>query len=347
MKGPFAPGALVYGEGGDVFLVLRLLGQGSSAFVYEADDLRSGARVALKFLRAEADSGRLHRERAALRTLRHPNVVRLHSFGTTQGPLRISYLATELLTGASLRTVLDAQGALGIDRALDHGADLFAALAAAQAVSIAHRDVRPENAFVERLGPHDHRLVLHDFGLVCPAHGRLPTAQGIVGDPRYAAPEILYGGPPSFRSDLYAAGLVLFEMITGGHALAPRSDDWRLTHASVQPAQLDLLVPRAPPELVALVASLLAKDARHRPASAAACAEILRALRSELPPDASANATFEDGVDSVLRHIAGPTSEESTQIDPPTESLLVRSSEADDTAECAPPSSSSWPISSR
>jgi serine/threonine protein kinase len=328
MSGSLAPGALVHGDGHDVFLVRH-----------------SGARVALKLLRDDVPSERLRRERAALRDLRHRNIVRLHSFGMTRGHPPMPYLATELLKGASLRVVLNQERRLGVDRALDYGADLFAALAAAQEIQIAHRDLRPENAFIDRAQPTIHRLVVHDFGLVCPAHGRLPTAQGIIGDPRYAAPEVLYGGPPSFRSDLYAAGVMLFEMVTGDHPLGRPSGDWRTTHGSVEPTALDAIEPYAPAELVALVASLLAKDARQRPRSAAECVDIFRALRST--PVANANTTLEDGVDSFLRQIAGPAPAESTQVDPPTPSLLARASGADDTAPCAPPApSSSWRLPS-
>ncbi len=338
MSWPYPLGAVVHGEADDVFVLIRRLGEGSSAFVYEADDLRRGVRVALKLQRVGAPPTRLRRERAALCELFHPNIVRLHAFGMTRDARRIPYLATTLLAGASLRAVLTEQGALGLERAVDYGIDLFDALAAAQEIHIAHRDVRPENAFVERVAPRVHRLVLHDFGLVCPAVGRV-TAQGAIGDLRYAAPEILHGGAPSFRSDLYAAGLVLFEMLTGNHALASHSDNWWATHASVRPPALEALVPDAPRILAALVASLLAKSARDRPESASACSQTLRDARDELHAT-TANPTFEDGVDSLLRHLGGPAADEVTQVEPPRPSLLQRASAPSDT-DLEPPSSRS------
>ncbi len=272
MKCPYEVGAVLRGSaGGGVYRLVRRVGDGASAFVFEADD-GQGERVALKLLRQGASPARMQRECRALQGLRHPCIVRLVDFGITDAPHRLPYLVMPLLGGAPLRAVLDRQGALGLERGIDHGIELFAALAHAHRGGIVHRDVRPENVFLERSAPRVHRLVLLDFDLAY-VPSRLPTAQGLTGDPRYAAPELLYGGTPSFASDLYAAGLVLFEMWTGAHALAVSSNDWRSTHSFIAPPALGAVLPGASPALARLTAALLAKHARERPSSAESCAE--------------------------------------------------------------------------
>jgi len=340
MKCPYDVGAIVHaGDLGETYRLVRRLGDGASAFVYEAEDFTRGRRVALKLLRPGASPARMKREWRALQTLRHPGIVRLLSFGFTRDAHRIPYLAMPVLGGAPLRTVVDGQRALGLERGVDHGIELFDALAHAHRAGIVHRDLRPENLFLERTAPLVHRLVLLDFGLAYAARARVPTAQAMTGHPRYAAPELFYSGAPTFATDLYAAGLVVFEMLTGTHALGATSDEWRLTHSVALPPPLEAVLPRAPPALAALQASLLAKHARDRPPSAEICAQTLRSIREALPVAGNVDPTNEDGVDSVLRRIAGAAADEITQVDAPPVSLLRQASLPDDT-EVDPPSSS-------
>jgi eukaryotic-like serine/threonine-protein kinase len=323
-------------EPGETYRVLRRLAEGASAFVFEAYDPRHRRRVALKILRQPLSAETMERQGRALKALAHPGVVRVLSFGLTADRYGTPYFVLPLLSGAPLRTVLDDHGAFGLERSVDYACELFHALAYAHARGILHRDVRPENIFLERLAPVVHRVVLLDFGesperatLVSPLPDR-------GGHPAYSAPELFYGHEPSVASDLYAAGLVLFEMLTGVHAFGAESRDWAYTHYFSVPPALESLLPVAPPALWTLVTSLLAKPVRLRPSSAEACAQALSAIKEELLVPSPCSTT-EDEVDAVLRRIAGPRPDEDTQLDPPPPSLLRRASGPDDTDERPPP----------
>ena len=347
MRCPYDVGAIVHTKkSGDSYQLLCRLGDGASAFVFEAAHLRTGERVALKLLRQSVSAPRMERECVPLQALAHSSIVRLLDFGFTRDDHQMPYVVMPLLRGAPLRTVLDGQPPLGVERAVDYGSELFAALAHAHAARLLHGDVRPANIFVERLAPLVHGVVLMDFALPSTLGEDFPPTRRAMGDPRYAAPELFYGHAPSIATDLYAAGLVLFEMVTGTHALGAASHDWGYTHYFAPAPPLLALEPAAPAALVALLASLLAKQPRERPSSAGACVEALSAIQRDLLVPGH-NPTTEDGVDSMLKRIAGPDSGEITEVDPPPPSLLREASDADDTDECAPPTSSSWPISTR
>lgn len=334
-------GALVRsGHGSDIYRLVRRLGDGASASVFEAVDLRRGHSVALKLLRRGAPPAPLRRECAALQALVHPNIVRLLSFGFT--PEGVAYLVMPLLKGTQLRVVLDQQGPLGLERSLDCATELFAGLAVAHAAGILHGDLRPDNLLLERLAPRVHRLVLLDFGLSCSTEAATAATRQPIGDPRYAAPELFFGRHRSFATDLYAAGLVLFEMITGKHPLEAEGDDWTFTHSFVRPAPLGAVAPGTPAALEVLQASLLAKDPRERPASADECAQAIGAIQQRLL-SGEIYPTTEDVVDSLLRRVAGPDPEEDTQVQPPPPSLLREASGSDDTDQSGPPSSCRGP----
>ncbi|MGH7294549.1 MAG: serine/threonine-protein kinase [Polyangiaceae bacterium] len=347
MTCPYDVGAIVRaGYQGHIFRLDRRIADGASAFVFEALDLRSKERVAIKLLRQGVSPDHMERECSALQAIVHPGVVRLVSFGFTRDPIHTPYIVMPLLKGSPLRTMLDGHGAFPLERSVDYAVEMFYALARAHAAGVLHRDLRPSNVFLERIAPVVHRVVLLDFGLSAETVARLSSVPGLVGHPAYAAPELFYGHKHSVATDLYAAGLVLFEMLTGTHALGTPSQEWaRVHYFSIAPS-LTSLVPDAPPALADLLDSLLSKVVRLRPASAEACAQALAAIQEDLlvPQPGS---TVEDGVDSLLRSIAGPDSTEDTQVDPPPPSLLRRSGDADDTDKRPPPSSCNFPVSSR
>jgi eukaryotic-like serine/threonine-protein kinase len=351
MTCPYDLGAIVpAGRQGHHYRLVRRLGDGASAFVFEADRLSAkkrgpNERVALKLFRQTISSDELETACDALQAIAHPGIVRVLSFGFTRDSLRLPYVVMPLLRGGSMRTTLDGHGAFTLARSIDYAIEIFAALERAHAAQLLHRDLRPSNIFLERIAPLVHRVVLLDFGLLPESVSCVPPAQGLLGHPAYAAPELFYGKPHSVSTEIYAAGLVFYEMLTGTHALGSTSHDWAYTHYfSIAPA-LDSLLPAAPPALVDFVASVLAKVVRLRPPSAKACALALSAIQEELLVP-SPNSTSEDGVDSLLRRLAGPASDEDTQIEGPPSHLLRQTSNADDTDECPPPSSCNWPISS-
>jgi serine/threonine-protein kinase len=320
MSWPYAVGSVVHaGADGDIYRLVRCLGESPSAVVYHAEDLRGRCpEVALKLLRRDLATTAVRREWRTLAALRHPNIVRLLSFGTTRDGHRIPYLAMPLLRGASLRDTLAYSGTLGLWRSVEHAIELADALTEAHRRKIVHRDLRPENLFLTRPEPRIQVLVVLDFGLACFAGVRSQLTQALVGHPRYAAPELFEDARPSPAADVFAAGLVLREMLTG----------------SAIPAPLELR--GAPPPLVSLIASVVAESAKQRP-SAPQLAQALREIQRALP--VNANTTEEDPIDSVLRQIAGPDSDEVTQDHPPPSSLLRHAGLAEDDTDVDPPSS--------
>ena len=331
----------VVAAGAQSYKLVRRLGDGTFGTVYEALDLLLKRGVAIKLLRPHlgADfASRMRREWETLARLRHPNIVQVLSAGFTTDR-GVPFLTMPLLTGAPLRAVLKESGALPFDRALDLGVELFSALGEAHRERVVHRDVKPENILLERASPRMITLKLLDFGLVCSSSSRTATAQGLRGTPQYAAPELFYGDPPSPKSDLYSAGIVLFEMLTGIHPLTSASRNWRRLHSQSRPMSLEDLMLDPPAALADLQARLLSKLPHDRPVSATGCAAQLQAVIDAGMPNK--NTTDEDAVDSKLRGLAGPASDEITQPDPPSFALLHEAGLTHDTDVDPPPSSES------
>ncbi|HEX7841231.1 MAG TPA: serine/threonine-protein kinase, partial [Kofleriaceae bacterium] len=204
----------------DRYKVIAAMASGSMGVVYKAERVPVGKLVAIKFLHAPFanDSeflARFERETRVMSKLAHPNCVSVVDFGVWDGA---PYLVMEYVSGTTLRALID-QGALPLPRALALIRQIAAGLAHAHAQGVVHRDVKPANIMVsEEIGTGDHVRIL-DFGLarLRGAPGRDATqANVVVGTPNYMAPEqTVGGGLIDARTDIYAAGVVLFEMITG------------------------------------------------------------------------------------------------------------------------------------
>jgi Tol biopolymer transport system component/predicted Ser/Thr protein kinase len=191
------------------YRIEALLGAGGMGQVYRARDTRLDRQVAIKTSREEFDS-RFEREARTIAQLNHPHICTLHDVGP-------DYLVMELVEGESLSDRLK-HGPLPLPLVLKFGAQMADALAAAHAKGIVHRDLKPHNVMIARSG-----VKVLDFGLAkaMPQHDETASmTQGIVGTPAYMAPEQRAGQPADARSDIYALGLVLAEMITG-RRLAP------------------------------------------------------------------------------------------------------------------------------
>jgi Protein kinase domain len=264
----FAPGELF----AERYRIVALLGRGGMGEVYRADDLRLGQTVALKFLPAAltGDPDRLERFYAEVRLARevsHPNVCRVYDVGEAGGR---SYLAMEYVDGEDLASLLRRIGRLPEDKAVEVARQLCAGLAAVHDRGVLHRDLKPANVMLDGHG----RVRLTDFGLAAAA----AEAKGsdLSGTPQYMAPEQFALRPPTVRSDLYALGLVLYELFTGKPAVAGATlEELRRRHQQDPPTPPSRVRPDLDPAVERVILRCLEKEPQGRPASALAVAAAL------------------------------------------------------------------------
>ncbi len=273
------------------YLVRERLGEGGDATVYRAEDRHLRRTVAIKFLRPElrADPtfvARFEREARSAAQLNHPHIVPVYDYGEAAGTY---YLVMEYLAGGDLRARLR-QGALPLAVALRLAAEVAEALGAAHALGIVHRDIKPANIL---LTDDDHAKVT-DFGiakiLAVPA---LTATAALLGTPHYHAPEQASGDPITPATDVYALGVVLFEMLAGQRPFEGESFvQVAMQHLHVPPPALEALNPAVPPAVAALVARALAKDPAARFTDGAAFAAALwEQVRAVTAPAAFTAAT--------------------------------------------------------
>jgi len=264
--GRFVPGTLLL----DRYRILGLLGRGGMGEVYRADDLKLGQTVALKFLPPDLarDPGRLarfHNEVRLARQVSHPNVCRVYDLGESGGQ---PFLSMEYIDGEDLSTLLRRIGRLPADKATEVGRQVCAGLAAAHERGVVHRDLKPGNIMIDGRG----RARIADFGLA----GALGAADGSrAGTPAYMAPEQLEGGEAGVKSDLFALGLVLYELYTGRRAF--RGDTWEELSRSREtgPPSPTSVVEGLDPAVERAILRCLETDPRERPAHALAVAAAL------------------------------------------------------------------------
>jgi serine/threonine-protein kinase len=278
------PGTLVPGTH---YRVLRRLGSGGMSSVHEVVHERLGRHFVVKMLLSELAFrddlvARVRREWRALAKLEHPNIVAVTDAGVTSSGL--PYFVMERHPGQTLAQRLRRLPAVSLAEALDIALQVLAGLAAAHAIGIVHRDVKPANIFVPDAGPIkllDFGIAKYDFDIAkYVADANIATTSiGIrLGTPRYMAPEQVRGKRVDARADLYAFGLVLFELVSGSHPFdyAKGTDAVLDAHLTKTPVSLASVVPGVPSALSRLVAQLLAKDPCQRPASAEDVIESLR-----------------------------------------------------------------------
>ena len=276
------------------YAIERKLGQGGMGVVYAAKDERLERVVALKTMAAlgadETARKRFWREARAAAAVNHPNVCQLYEIGEENGEL---FIAMELLDGEPLSERLK-RGALSVADAVPLGLGILSALSALHARGIVHRDLKPSNVF---LTPHGVKLL--DFGLARPAEtaaaeslatGADLTGTGVlVGTPRYMAPEQIAGEGLDARSDLFAAGAILFEMLAGRPAFTGRTMV-EILHATLHEQPPALTGSPAIAAADRVIRRALAKRPDDRPASADAMAEELRAVKGVSGDDTPALA---------------------------------------------------------
>ena len=262
------------------------LGRGGMGEVWGGRDLRLRRDVAVKVLRDtdpdEEDVSRFIREATVAAGLQHPGITVVFDADVHDGRL---FIVTELLSGNDLSQVLAANpGGLLLRQVLDFGVQFADALAAAHGRGIIHRDLKPANLFVqadERLP--GGRLKVCDFGLArdLTSSSKVTVAGEVFGTPAYMAPEQWRAAAAGPGADLYAAGCILYEMVTGRVPFeGPSLPDLMEQHLSRPPVPPRDLRPGIPAALNDLVLSLLSKEAASRPASAAEVLAVLTRLRN-------------------------------------------------------------------
>lgn len=264
----FAPGHVV----GERFRIIELLGKGGMGEVYRADDLTLGEPVALKFLPTALSSDpsrvqRLLEEVRVARQISHPGVCRVYDVHTlspaAQGEPPTVFLAMEFIDGEDLGSLLRRIGRLPRDKALEVARQVCAGIAAAHDMGVIHRDIKPSNIMIDGRG----RARVTDFGLAGTLD-RLSHEPG-AGTPAYMAPEQLNGHPATARSDIYAIGLVLYELFTGRAAFKASSvAELRGLHATSDAARPSTVVDDIDPVVERVILRCLEKDPAYRPATA-------------------------------------------------------------------------------
>ncbi len=273
------------------YRLLQLLGEGGMGRVYIAEHTRLGRRVAIKTLRSEfADKPgavkRFFQEARAVNQIKNDNIVDITDFIEEEGGE--NYYIMELLEGRSLRDVILQEGALPVPRTLGIAVQVADALAAVHDAGVVHRDLKTENIFlIERGGQRDFVKLL-DFGvakLVEQPDGQSlhKTAEGaILGTPEYMSPEQASGGKVDYRTDIYAFGIILYEMLTGAKPFTAKSfGELVIKHLTVKPVKPSKLKDRAlrlPRALENLILHCLEKDAQKRPQSMAEIGQQLRSI---------------------------------------------------------------------
>ncbi|MGH2862357.1 MAG: protein kinase domain-containing protein, partial [Solirubrobacteraceae bacterium] len=272
----------------DRYELLEVLGRGGMGVVYRARDRVLDRIVAVKVLpldRAQDPTSvaRFEREALAAAGLSDRNIVAVFDSGTDR---QTRFIVMEYLSGRSLSELLHERGALSAAEAVDVTVQVAAALAAAHRAGIVHRDIKPANVMLDQ---QRHAKVL-DFGIARLTAGiSLTQTATVLGSAQYLAPELCRGAPADARSDIYALGCVVYELLTGQPPFTGELPA-AIVHQqiSVTPRSPRELNPAIPPALDALVLAMLAKDPDRRPQDAG---ELVTALPGALVAPSAAAAT--------------------------------------------------------
>jgi len=263
---------------GGRYRILEVLGIGGMGMVYQAEDEQLGLTIAVKILRPDLVEGEELRERfkqelLLARQVSHPNVVRIHDIGN-DGDL--VFLTMDFVPGRSLRELLAEEQRLPPERAIEIARQLALALGAAHQAGVVHRDLKPGNVLVDESGG-ALRAAITDFGVARSLSGSRRTQPGtVLGTLGYLSPEQARGEAVDGRSDLYALGLLLYEMLTGELPFSAATEAEMLAQRwSGATPDLRWADGRVPKPLRSLIERLLAHDPARRPADAA---EVVREL---------------------------------------------------------------------
>ncbi|HUH92503.1 MAG TPA: serine/threonine-protein kinase [Casimicrobiaceae bacterium] len=286
--------------------IRRELGRGAMGVVYEAFDPTIKRVVALKTIRSDQLSGeraetvvaRFRREAQAAGRLNHPNIVSIYDFGEDAG---VWFIAMEFVRGRELKACFDADERFRLDDAVRIMSQLLAALDYSHKRGVIHRDVKPANVFLLD----DGSVKVADFGIAHIESSNLTQVGTVLGTPSYMSPEQIMGLPVNGRSDLFSAGVILYQFLTGERPFAGSATTTMQKILKEEPLPPSTLNVQLPPALDAVVRKALAKRADDRFGSAQEFATALRAAaaastapappRDATIPDAHGDPTVIDG----------------------------------------------------
>ena len=272
---------------GDKFKLTACIGIGGSGAVYKADQIALGRTVAVKILNEElcADPRMITRfrgEAMSASRLNHPNCVSIIDYG--QAPDGLLYLAMEYVKGPTLTQLLVNENPLGVERVIDVVCQSLAGIEEAHLSGVVHADLKSDNIIVDQRRAGIDLVKIVDFGIARLVTGvREAEDRSISGTPEYMAPEVISGAPPSFASDIYAVGIILYELLAEKTPFFAGSTTEILTnHLKAQPTLLTQRREGVPRELDAVISKALAKHPSDRYTSASEMREALLGIRARM-----------------------------------------------------------------
>lgn len=281
------------------YVIEEVIGEGGMATVYRARHKLTGRHVAVKIMNPMLASDavvreRFRREARSAQKLAHPNIIEIYDQGDTADGT--AFIVMELLDGESLGPVI-ARGPLDVDRAIHIMIQIARGVARAHDLEIIHRDIKPENIFLCRREDGSDLVKVLDFGIAKSRQDSRLTNQGeLFGTPQYMAPERIMGKDTDESCDIYALGVVFFEMVTGELPFnAPDVATFFVKHMEEPPPSIHAKNPSVPAPLDDLIQRMLAKSPADRPVDAHRVhqdlLEIIREREAIAPPSAAADAT--------------------------------------------------------
>ncbi|MDA0311182.1 MAG: serine/threonine-protein kinase [Gemmatimonadetes bacterium] len=286
---------------GSDFEIKRLMGRGAMANVYLAKETQLGRFVALKVLlsqhsKDETARKRFEREAKAAASLSHPSVVQVYRFGRL--PDETPFLVMRFVKGRTMEERLKAEGRLATALTRQVLLEVASALSAAHSQGIVHRDVRPANVLWDE---ESERALLSDFGIAAllvtsgEEATRLTKTGQIMGDPRYLSPEQLLDQDLTELADIYAFGVMGYELLTGeGPYDARTNTQWITAHLSQDPKDLRIARPDVPADIADLLKRCLSREPKHRPSAA----DVVSVLAGD-PSGAAAGGPTSGGVEEA------------------------------------------------
>ncbi len=277
------------------YKIKGVLGKGAMGLVYDGLDPRLDRRVAIKTIQtatldeatAKHYAMRFKREVRAVAKVSHPNIVQVYDFGT-EGEL--AYIVMEYIQGKELKDALDAKQRFDLPTIFRMMGELLGALELAHAAGVIHRDIKPANVMIDAKG----HVKLADFGVARvtdpDAEGEATRMGAVIGTPSYMSPEQTQGQPIDHRTDIFSAGIVFYQLVTGQKPF--EGTGWALAKKIIQddPVWPSALV-EVPPAFDRVVARALAKQAEQRYQSARKFADDLKRLAQGKEPEAPAPAS--------------------------------------------------------